>query len=207
MEKNIREKASTVLDFYYNVTKGDINELVSDSEMVQGLASAEKPYKDLNIESNGEYNIIRRYLQSAGFISIKGGGPHLTAKGIDEVEKEFPTLKPIAILPFSTVNELFDRMDEDKGEILEKIDDIKGMERYLEDIEENIGIIKNKLENILPKIEDETIRGIVRDLINSPNTAKALYNLYRLLSHPKVSKEIKEVLTSQNTMALPPHQI
>ena len=207
MEGDFLKKSRDLLAYFYKKTKGDVNRAITENSPL--IAETEK---EGIVESKHEYMRIRAFLEDDEYISVINYGGDLkrsdlsiTAKGINEVLKNYPTLTPRTISPISNIVDLFSKIDEQGVEIKEKIDEIKNMERHIEDLRNDMQIIKTILSERLPDIKDPESQDIIKELLASPNLHTFLTLLFRFARNPKTKELFEEILLSDKSpIALPP---
>jgi hypothetical protein len=173
--------------------------------------------KNCDLISSREYNRAISYLVGNKFILFDDGKGFnddnvpkisLRSKGIDEVYQNFPNLPPSKYSPIGDTVDLLQDIDGKEYEILKKIDDIKNMERYLQDLKNDVEIIKTILSERLPEEKEPEIQDVLRELIASPNIHTFYTLLVRFAKNPKTKELFKELLLSNKSpLALPPRSI
>lgn len=123
----------------------------------------------------------------------------LMAKGIDEVENDFPILDP----PIDTSTSVINFLYEDLDEVIKKIDEVKLWKTNIENIERDIQIIKFKLESTKSEIKEEEILDLINELSKTSDLIKALFIIYRILNHAKVTDKVKQLIAPGKKLLLP----
>ncbi len=153
--------------------------------------------------SGSETNFLINYYIDEGYLKTNiNEDVVLTAKGIDECERGFPNLDPFQEPSLDDITLIFSSTEE--SEILNKLRDIEQWREILDRLENQVCIIKSKLEKIVVDIEDEDLQGLVREAIRSNRLPHTLHIIYRILRHPDTPEIIKSALTDSDIQSLPP---
>ncbi|MCK4717441.1 MAG: hypothetical protein KAT70_02135 [Thermoplasmata archaeon] len=155
------------------------------------------PNKEIDMDSFGRKGLIQYYQDfNEAAIYLVGGEytrtgnwkadkMYLSIKGIDEVENEFPQLKP-QLQKYANLEDLIVGLAGNDETIKARLDDISGWERYLVSLNIDVNFIKKQLDEMSPHFkDDEEIMDIIMEAKNAHWTTQFASIFWRLINHPK----------------------
>lgn len=170
--------------------------------------------EEIGFHSMKDFEEVIHILNNENYIDEYGRDENrmlcLSKIGVDEVEKGFPMLERRRLrdrpsMPVSSLNDFLIKIDEQGEEIKTKLDEIRDMERYLEDLKNDMEFVKGILSKRLPDVEDDDTKEIIVKMLSATNVYTFLVYAIRLAKDSKSQELFKEIfLQTKSPLTLPP---
>lgn len=181
------EKRKKLLKFFYDKVNGRLNTSLN----IDRIKAPE--FLKCGIKGWDEFKDITSYILEEKYIKFEDDTHFLTSKGINEVERGFPTLDPKSTDIFE-LRDILLGLGKKDDRIHSKLEEMQKWEDIFNRIDTQMELIKAQLDQVLAETEDEEIKRIIRDVIGSKSATQFISGVFRLAIHPKTKEYMKSII-------------